>query len=123
MLHITRTFIASLALLAAPALALAANSGGTSGAPASASAAQPGELGGRGLALRAAKVLTVPLEGQQFIDNAVVLVKDGKIDAVGSASSTAVPAGYDVVDLGEKWLMPGMIVSPRPCSRFDVSSP
>ena len=78
MRHITRTFIASLALLAAPALALAANSGGTSGAPASASAAQPGELGGRGLALRAAKVLTVPLEGQQFIDNAVVLVKDGR---------------------------------------------
>jgi imidazolonepropionase-like amidohydrolase len=109
MRHFTRTFFASLALLAAPAMALAANSGGTSGAPTSASAAQPGELGGRGLALRAAKILTVPLEGQQFIDNAVVLVKDGKIEAVGPASSTPVPAGYDVIDVGDKWLMPGMI--------------
>lgn len=68
-----------------------------------------GEKGGPGLALKAAKILAVPLEGTQLIDNGVLLVRDGKIQALGSARSTPIPAGYEVLDLGEKWLMPGMI--------------
>ena len=44
-----------------------------------------------------------------MIDNAVLLVRDGLIEAVGPARSTAIPAGYDVRDVGERWLMPGMI--------------
>jgi hypothetical protein len=43
------------------------------------------------------------------VDNAVLLVKDGRIEAVGSARETAVPEGYEVLDLGARWLMPGMI--------------
>lgn len=96
-------------LLGASATASASGSAANADPIANAVAAQPGEPGGRGLALRAAKALTVPLEGPQFIDNAVLLVKDGKIEAVGAAHSTPVPAGYEVVDLGERWIMPGMI--------------
>jgi imidazolonepropionase-like amidohydrolase len=68
-----------------------------------------GEPGGRGLALKTAKALTVPFEGPQFIDNAVVLVRDGLIEAVGPARETAIPAGYEVIDVGERWLAPGMV--------------
>ena len=73
-------------------------------APASSIPAAP-----NGLAIKAKKVLALPLEGQQVWDHAIVLVKDGKIEKVGSAKSTAIPAGYDVLDLGDKWLAPGMI--------------
>src|SRR6185295_5647068 len=38
-----------------------------------------GERGGSGLAIKARKILTVPIEGGQFVDNAVLIVKDGKI--------------------------------------------
>ena len=72
-------------------------------------APQAGEKGGPGLALLAKKALVVPLEGAQVVDNAVVLVKDGKIEAIGPARSTPIPAGYEVQDLGGKWVMPGMI--------------
>jgi imidazolonepropionase-like amidohydrolase len=68
-----------------------------------------GEVGAPGLAIRTVKALTVPLEGVQYVDNAVVLVKDGRIEAVGPAASTPIPAGYEVLDVGHNWLMPGMI--------------
>ena len=115
---LSKTTLACL-LLGATAVASGTS---TSGATASTSAAsntepsataaatpQPGQPGGRGLALRAAKALTVPLKGEQFIDNAVLLVKDGKIEAIGPSRTTPVPAGYEVVDLGEQWIMPGMV--------------
>ncbi len=62
-----------------------------------------------GTAIRAAKVLALPLEGQQVVNNAVVLIKDGKIEAIGPAKTTAIPAGYDVIDVRDRWLAPGMI--------------
>jgi len=70
---------------------------------------EPTPTADRGLAIKARKALTVPLEGPQFIDNAVMLVKNGKIEAIGPASTTAIPLGYEVMDVGERWLMPGMI--------------
>jgi imidazolonepropionase-like amidohydrolase len=42
-----------------------------------------------------------------LIDKGVVLVKDGKIEAVGPG--LAVPAGYEVVDAKGKWVTPGLI--------------
>ncbi len=70
----------------------------------------PGEKGNAaGLAIKARKILTVPPEGPQYVDNGVILVRDGKIEAVGPASSTPIPAGYQVRDVGERWLMPGFI--------------
>jgi len=70
---------------------------------------EPGAPEGNGLALRAAKVLTCAWDGPQVVDDAVVLVKDGKISAVGRASELETPAGYEVVDLGDLWLAPGMV--------------
>jgi len=70
---------------------------------------QAGALGGPGLALLAAKVLAVPYEGPQVIDRAVVLVKDGKIQALGERDELPVPADFEVLDLGDAWLTPGFI--------------
>ncbi|MEZ6016713.1 MAG: amidohydrolase family protein [Planctomycetota bacterium] len=62
-----------------------------------------------GLALLAAKVLVCSLEGPMAVDNAVVLVRDGVIVALGDRDEVQIPAGYDVRDLGDLWLSPGMI--------------
>jgi len=64
---------------------------------------------GRRTALRAAKVLTATEAPPGWIDDAIVLVKDGRIEAVGPASTTSVPPGYELIDVGERWVMPGMI--------------
>jgi imidazolonepropionase-like amidohydrolase len=42
-----------------------------------------------------------------LIENGVVLVKDGRIEAVGP--NLAVPAGYETVDGKGKWVTPGLI--------------
>lgn len=68
-----------------------------------------GAPGGPGLALRAAKVLTAAVEGPEVVDDGVVLVRDGKIEAVGPARTTEVPDGYERMDVGLRWLMPGLI--------------
>lgn len=72
-------------------------------------APQPGERGGPGLALLAAKALTASWEGEQVVDSALLLVRDGRIEALGRRDALAVPAGYVVRDLGPLWVMPGMI--------------
>lgn len=76
---------------------------------AGATTAPAGEPGGKGLAIKTAKALTVPLEGEQFIDNAIVLVRDGLIEAVGPATQVAIPVGYEVLDIGDQWIAPGMV--------------
>ena len=76
---------------------------------ASAQQPRPGDKGGPGLALLTAKALVASLEGEQVVDHAVILVRDGKIELVGPRASTAVPVGYAVRDLGPLWCMPGMI--------------
>ncbi len=68
-----------------------------------------GEEGGPGLALRAAKVLTAELDGKGYVDDGLVLVRDGRIEAVGDAEQLEIPADYVVRDFGDRWLMPGMI--------------
>ncbi len=69
----------------------------------------PGEVGGAGLAIQSAKILTCAREGPGVVDRGVLLVRDGKIEAVGRARDVAIPEGYDVVDVGDQWLMPGII--------------
>ncbi|MFT5050696.1 MAG: imidazolonepropionase-like amidohydrolase [Chlamydiales bacterium] len=68
-----------------------------------------GEQGGRGLALRAKKILVAEYGGQSVINNGLLLVRDGKIEAVGCAHTMVVPEGYDDVDLGDLWIAPGMV--------------
>ena len=106
-----RAIAALLALLASAPRAAAqeATEPPVVATPGAAPPAAAGEVGGPGLALRARKALALALDGEQVIDNAVVLVRDGKIAAIGPARSTAIPAGYEVVDLGEQWVMPGLV--------------
>ncbi len=61
-------------------------------------------LPGRATALVGATVLTGT--GAR-IDNGTVLIKDGRIAAVGAG--LAVPAGYETLDARGKWVTPGLI--------------
>ncbi len=70
---------------------------------------EPGAPGGPGLALKAAKILTLELDGRTCVDNGVLLVKEGKIVGVDSQEGFELPAGFVLEDLGEMWLSPGMI--------------
>jgi imidazolonepropionase-like amidohydrolase len=72
-------------------------------------APEPGSVGGPGLAVHARKLLVVPLEGPQVVNNGTLLVRDGKIEAVGRRAEIEVPEDYEVVDVGDDWLMPGII--------------
>lgn len=83
---------AVLALLAAPLVAQA-----------------PGTEGGVGLALRARKILTCSWRGPQIVDGGVLLIENGKITAVDRADALEVPAGFETLDVGDRWLTPGMI--------------
>jgi imidazolonepropionase-like amidohydrolase len=68
-----------------------------------------GAPGGPGLAVMTAKALVTELDGKQVVDHAVLLVRDGKIEAVAPRRDLPVPPGYVVLDVGDAWVMPGMI--------------
>jgi len=72
-------------------------------------AQQPGTPGGEGLALLAAKALVAELDGRQVVDQALILVSGGKIEAVAPRSELEIPVGYVVRDLGLHWIMPGLV--------------
>lgn len=55
-------------------------------------------------AIKAGKILTIT---QGIIGNGVVLVRDGKIEKVGT--DIAIPAGYTVIDASRHWLLPGLV--------------
>lgn len=63
------------------------------------------------LALHCAKAVTcaADLADAQVVDDAVILVEEGRVRAVGKRRTLAVPAGFEVVDLGDAWVVPGMI--------------
>lgn len=61
--------------------------------------------GGRVVAIRGGTVLTVT---RGTIQNGVVVLRDGKIAAVGGAN-TAIPAGADIVDAKGRYVTPGII--------------
>lgn len=74
--------------------------------------AEPGAEGGPGLALLCAKALVCgpDLEADpQVVNRAVVLVRDGRIERVAPARDVDVPADYELVDLGDLWVAPGLI--------------
>ncbi len=65
--------------------------------------------GGAGLALRTTKALVAAADGPQVVDHALILVKDGRIEALAPVSELAVPEGYAYLDVGDRWVMPGMV--------------
>jgi imidazolonepropionase-like amidohydrolase len=61
-------------------------------------------------AVRAVKCGTLfDAVGAAPMRDAVVVVRDGRIEAVGSAATTAVPPGADVLDLSDRFVMPGLV--------------
>ncbi|MGO4300108.1 amidohydrolase [Leifsonia sp. RAF41] len=48
---------------------------------------------------------------QEPIENGVVVVRDGVIEAVGAAGDVRVPDGVPVIDAAGKWVLPGFIES------------
>lgn len=61
------------------------------------------------VALKAAKVLVVGESGEEVRDHAWVLVREGRIDSILDARVAEPGADFERVDLGESWLMPGMV--------------
>lgn len=61
------------------------------------------------VAIFAAKILTCAEEGPETIDNGVLLIEGRVIRAIGRRGEIEVPDDFKVVDVGEQWLMPGLI--------------
>jgi len=78
--------------------------------PLAAKTAEPGEVGGPGLAILCAKALVVSPdpEDTQLVDNALVLVENGKIRSVVPKRGAEIPDGFEVMDVGDRWVMPGI---------------
>jgi imidazolonepropionase-like amidohydrolase len=87
-MHVTRTMLAATALLALGAAALAAQTGTT----------------------RAFTGLTV-IDGTDRapVSNATIIVRDGRLVAIGPASRVAIPAGAERIPLDGKVAIPGLI--------------
>lgn len=73
--------------------------------PAGAAGAAP-EAAPPVLAIRAQKILTIT---KGVVDHGVILVRDGKIAAVGTEDEVEIPAGAEIVDATDDWVMPGLV--------------
>lgn len=68
----------------------------------------PADGGEGALAFRVGKVITMDA-ADRVVNNAVVLVSEGRIEAVGRSREIEIPDGYEVIDRKELWLVPGLI--------------
>ncbi|MHC4821687.1 MAG: amidohydrolase family protein, partial [Planctomycetota bacterium] len=57
--------------------------------------------------LRGARVIT--MRGDEVIENADVVVRNNRIEAVGRRGSVAVPSGAEIVDVGGRTIVPGFV--------------
>ncbi len=65
-------------------------------------------------AIKAGKILTMaPVEdstnSNSVINHGIILVSNGKIEALGPASSIQVPEEYTVINARDRWVMPGIV--------------
>src|ERR1043165_9460211 len=96
-----RKFTAGLSLLACFVFTVAAQTPAPIGI-------RPQSPEGKGVvAVKAARLIDGT--GAPAITNAVVIVTDNKITAVGDAASVRIPSGAKVIDLGNVTLLPGFI--------------
>src|SRR5947209_8320903 len=58
------------------------------------------------LALHVGKIITCA--GKPIV-NGTILVSNGKIEAIGPRAAIKIPDGYTVIDLGDKFAMPGLV--------------
>jgi imidazolonepropionase-like amidohydrolase len=66
----------------------------------------PRGLPSPGYAFFATKVL--PITAAPIVDG-VVITKNGRIEAIGPAKTTAIPAGYERIDCGDAVIVPGFV--------------
>jgi imidazolonepropionase-like amidohydrolase len=66
----------------------------------------PRGLPSPGYVFRAAKLL--PVSGPP-IHNGAILTRNGTIEAIGRAAEVEVPEGYEVVECGDRWIVPGLV--------------
>jgi len=66
----------------------------------------PRGLPSAGYAFRAAKV--IPITSAPIIDG-IVITRNGIIEAIGSAKTTPVPEGYQLIDCGSAMIVPGLV--------------
>ena len=59
------------------------------------------------LVLTGARIIT--MNGDQVIEDGVVVVNENRIEAIGPRASTPVPSGATVIDMAGKTIMPGLI--------------
>lgn len=86
----------------------AANGVASNAATAPDGMSQPTPSGGGKFAFLVAKVITMDDE-DRVINNATVLVDDGRIIAVGKRKKVSIPAGFRVIDQSKLWLVPGLV--------------
>jgi imidazolonepropionase-like amidohydrolase len=65
-------------------------------------------------AIKAGKILTMALAEDsdtsgRIINHGIIVVSNGKIEALGPASDIAVPEGYTIIDASDRWVMPGIV--------------
>lgn len=65
-------------------------------------------------AIEAGKIVTMKSVGDdirkvEVINHGVVLIRDGKIEALGRANDVTVPADYTIIDASDQWVMPGIV--------------
>ena len=59
------------------------------------------------MALTGARLIT--MNGTEVIENGVIIVDGNRIEAIGPAGTTPVPAGIPVIDMAGKTIMPGLV--------------
>jgi imidazolonepropionase-like amidohydrolase len=67
-------------------------------------------------AIRAGKILTMAPRAKashslRVINHGIILVSQGKIEALGPQSEVDIPAGYTIIEAGQYWVMPGIVES------------
>lgn len=59
-------------------------------------------------AYRVGKIITMN-EKDEVINNAVLIVRDGKVNQIGKASQVEIPEGAEVIEMPTCWLVPGFV--------------
>jgi imidazolonepropionase-like amidohydrolase len=54
------------------------------------------------------------------ISNGVVIVADGRIEAIGTAEEVAIPRGAEVIDVSGRWIIPGLVDSHVHAERWSL---
>ncbi len=59
------------------------------------------------IVLKGARIIT--MEGDKVIENGTIIIKENRIETIGTVEEVAIPSGAKVYDLAGKTIMPGMV--------------